>query len=359
MKTVEYKILFNTPAFLGNAQQDGQWRTPPIKAQLRQWWRMAYAANSGFTVNVNAMRHLEGLTFGHAWLDDDRNARGDVVAARRSRVRLRLDRWDAGRLRQWPQPDQGVRHPEVTNRQGQAVAVGSNLYLGYGPLTFQAGAGTALKKNAAIQAGEDAVLALAMPVEDAPTIEQALGLMDRYGALGGRSRNGWGSFSLTPSAAATPAAMSQPALRPWTDCLGLDWPHALGRDSQGPLIWQTQPFNDWRGVMKRLAEIKIGLRTHFTFNSGHNAQAPEARHWLSYPVTNHSVKAWGGNSRLPNTLRFKVRTLVDGKLVGVIFHIPHLPPAGFNPDRRAVETVWRQVHLYLDQPSSRLKRIAE
>ena len=41
MLTRTYTLRFLTPAFLGNADQNGQWRTPPIKALLRQWWRVA------------------------------------------------------------------------------------------------------------------------------------------------------------------------------------------------------------------------------------------------------------------------------------------------------------------------------
>ena len=54
--TLTYRVSFNTPAFLGNAEQQGQWRTPPIKALIRQWWRVAYAAEHGHRVNVAEMR---------------------------------------------------------------------------------------------------------------------------------------------------------------------------------------------------------------------------------------------------------------------------------------------------------------
>lgn len=30
MKTLEYRVSFATPAFLGNAEQAGQWRTSPF-----------------------------------------------------------------------------------------------------------------------------------------------------------------------------------------------------------------------------------------------------------------------------------------------------------------------------------------
>ncbi len=43
MKKLEYQVAFTTPAFLGNADQQAQWRTPPFKALLRQWWRVVHA----------------------------------------------------------------------------------------------------------------------------------------------------------------------------------------------------------------------------------------------------------------------------------------------------------------------------
>ncbi|MCX7628198.1 MAG: hypothetical protein N2Z69_07310 [Methylophilaceae bacterium] len=331
MNTLSFHLIFHTPAFLGDAQQNGRWRTPPFKAQLRQWWRVVYAAKHNYSVSVSDMRREEGLLFGNAWLEGD---------FRKSLVRLRLDRWDEGSLRknQWL-ADSSVTHPEVTNRQ-----VGSALYLGYGPLAYQKS--TTLKANAAIQAGETATLSLAVPEKHADLITQALMLMHHYGTVGGRSRNGWGSYTLKPLKE-TPTFKGLTPLRDWRACLDLDWPHAIGKDENGALIWQTSPHDDWRDLMKTLAILKIGLRTQFVFTHGRVVGTPEERHWLSYPVTNHEVRDWN-QLRLPNSLRFKVRKTADGKLVGVVFHMPHLPPAAFGPKRQVIEAVWQQVHQLLD-----------
>lgn len=339
-----FRLSFTTPAFLGNAEQQGQWRTPPIKALIRQWWRVAYAADQSQGVDLGAMRRAEGRLFGVA-------ADGEGES-RQSALRLRLGRWDVGTLKQWSDKSTPVRHPEVPK------PVGSHLYLGYGPLVFQGG--TVLKAGTAIQADQHAELRLACPSahDEARRLQRALALMNLYGTLGGRSRNGWGSFSLTPLEGTPPLATTlDPSLTlPWRDALQSDWAQALGTDARGPLIWQTEPQGDWPAVMRRLAEIKIGLRTQFTFRSGKNAPAPEARHWLSYPVTNHSVQPWGNNARLPNSLRFKVRSTPDRRLIGVIFHMPCLPPASFRPDRAAITRVWEQVHQHLDEVA-RLKRL--
>ncbi|MEA3642887.1 MAG: hypothetical protein VBE63_23525 [Lamprobacter sp.] len=345
MKTLDCKITFNTPAFLGNAEQNGQWRTPPFKALLRQWWRVAYAAQHANNLTIEHMREEEGQLFGVA--SDKRHG------SRQSQLRLRLDRWELGAQKDWRGLETArVVHPEVTNQQGNAVAVGAQLYLGYGPLGFAQGQ-TALKKNAAIQAGESATLSIAFQEAHEPLLQTAISLIDHYGTIGGRSRNGWGSFQLSASdntVSPTKAELVKAVQRPWREALRLDWPNAIGIDDrQRPLIWQTsQSFPDWKSVMRQLAKLKIELRTQqFPF---HGMGVPQARHWLSYPVTHHTVPAWGNNARLPNSLRFKVRVTLDGTLRGLIVHVPCLPPnQPFQPNRQTVESIWSRVHAYLDQ----------
>jgi CRISPR-associated protein Cmr1 len=341
---LSYAVRFLCPAFLGNAEQSGQWRTPPFKALLRQWWRVAYAVSHRFSVEVNEMRVAEGRLFGAA---------ADAGDSNKSRVRIRLDRWDRGSMGSW-QPLGNVNHPEV----GQ---VDGGLYLGYGPLRSR----TALKAGAAVQAEEAITLRIALvpPVqnEEQERITKTLALTNLYGTLGGRSRNGWGSLALEPLDGTRPVVLSPDPglLRPWRDALGLDWPHAIGRDQKGALIWQTQAFPDWKAAMRRLAEIKIALRMQFKYAPGD--RRPQDRHWLSYPVTHHAVDAWEKERlRLPNSLRFKLRS--DGhnpaRLRAIIFHVPCLPPPEFNPGRRAIESVWQRVHQFLDDPAQTLSRIS-
>ena len=353
--TRQFTLRFSAPAFLGNAHQSAQWRTPPIKALLRQCWRMAWAAEHGFKDDWQAMREEEGRLFGHAWLKTDRDTDGKEVAGRKSRVRLRLGHWEQGKLGTWQGLEEArVKHPEAEKAQ---YKVGPHAYLGFGPL--DAKGGTQLAKigeniRIAIQPGEHARFALAFPADAAPLIDAALRLMHAWGTLGGRSRNGWGSFTLTGEDETSRALLAAPALATtdWQTALQLDWPHAVGHDTRGALVWQTAPHADWRALMKTLAEIKIALRTQFRFTTGKGASQPEERHWLSYPVTNHSVQGWG-NLRLPNTLRFKLRPHGDGgQLVGAIFHMPCQPPGAFRPDFRTLASVWQQVHRHLDATAS-------
>jgi CRISPR-associated protein Cmr1 len=370
MAILSYKVRFLTPGFLGDAKQDGRWRTPPFKALLRQWWRVVWAADHGFSGSVEAMRYEEGRLFGNAWLKSGEGANAKTCF-NKSLVRLRLDRWDEGRETKasWGKkelnPAEKILHPE----RGQQI--GPMLYLGYGPLTTEKTTvpgqsysvyPTLLKGNAAIQAGECAELSLAV-LEDHPNpelaevlktnrprLQRALWLMDRYGTVGGRSRNGWGSFVLEPVGANSQLVGATPLLD-WDKALEQDWPHCIGKDGKGPLIWRTVgSYEDWKQLMRDMAIVKLGLRTQFVFTPGSKGK-PEDRHWLSYPVTNHKVDAWGEKLRLPNSLRFKVRPAPGDskKLVGVIFHVPCQPPPRFGPNEGDLKRVWRQVHELLDE----------
>ena len=340
-----YAVRFTTPAFLGDADQNGTWRTPPFKALLREWWRIAVAKEYGY--DYRRLREAEGRLFGNAWLNDE---------FQRSKLLLRLDEWRSGRMGKWTEPEQKVVHPEVK------FPVDAHLYLGYGPLTYSKAAKKAAfseKVNAAIQADETNTLRIACPKAAADLIQRTLQLMDWFGALGGRSRNGWGSLELTGEGGAAEAFQSnhrwlQAIARPLNDCLQLDWPHALGSDQQGLLIWKTKNgFNHWRDAMKELAHVKITFRTALKFTSP-NGQ-PDHRHVLAYPVTNHRVNAWGNQARLANQLRFKViRT--GHHLTGLVYHLPCATPDvllrllrnGKDSFRQQQLPVWQAVHAQLD-----------
>jgi CRISPR-associated protein Cmr1 len=358
VKRLSYQLRFNTPAFLGNAEQCGQWRTPPFKALLRQWWRVG----SGIT-DVNRLREEEGCHFGAA------NDEGG--GSQQSRLRLRLDSWSEGRLHGAWSNDPQVLHPEV-GASGRNI--GAHLYLGYGPLIYQRG--TALKPNAAIQAGESNTLHLAWPGRE-EKLAELVQLLHWFGTVGGRSRNGWGSLELKPipsdqdksePPSIDPLSANHTLLRrvsrPLSKCLELEWPHALGLSADGrPLIWQSvTSFATWREAMQALAKAKIGFRTRFVLR----APGPfMERHLLAYPVTNHPVHAWGNQARLANQLRFKVATNDEGKLVARILHLPCALPRELAqalghgaPTPQKQVKIWQYVHDWLDDTTrSGFKRI--
>lgn len=341
-----YRLQLASPAFLGDADQKGTWRTPPLKALIREWWRIAVAPQVAY--EVGALKTQEKGLFGTA-ADDGSDGN------QQSKIRLALSDWRAGSCKQWEPGEARVTHPEVKDRNtGKERPVGAELYLGYGPLVFQQG--TQLNNGAALQAKDENTLKLAHPEEHDEALTLALTLAHWFGTIGGRSRNGWGSLGWQALAGA-PAlpVLSKAALehtgctRPLARCLDLDWPHAIGTDAKGALVWRSKDtFRDWRAAMKFLAQTKIGFRVALGFVGGQPHREPQARHVLAYPVTHHKVPAWEGKDRgrLANTLRFKLQPEPDGSLRALIYHTPckpTLPHQGID-----LLGTWQRVHDFLD-----------
>jgi len=365
MKKLEYQISFTTPAFLGNAEQVGQWRTPPFKALLRQWWRIVYAPEVGF--DVSALRRDEGKLFGVA-------ADGD--GSRRAQVRLRLTGgWGFGDYRQLEDCGR-VCHPEVDNDKagpacngGPGRRIKAALYLGFGPVNTHG-----LARPPAIAPGPEHgnCLSIAVPEHHRDAIARAVELSAWFGTLGSRSRNGWGAIDIQPCAdTKTPSIPPlsiqglEGVLRPIDQCLQLDWPHAIGTDEGKPLVWQTRAGPSWRKAIEELARIKVALRTQPALSLDKVPKGSfSARHLLAYPVTHHPVNGdgWGNQGRLANQIRFKVNQQ-NGVWRGLIVHLPCRLPAEMlvalpRPLRQKLDqealAIWKAVHQVLDVNAERI-----
>ena len=351
--TVNIKIRFTSPAFLGGAEGSSEIRTPPFKSLLRRCWRLASAGS--FQYDARKLREEEGILFGHTWLKHE----GHAWAAR-SPISISLYQAEVNWLSNWV-ADPKTKHPEVERAPGGMI--GSHLYLGYGPLVYKGR--TEIKVPPAIDAGSKLVLRISGRgmKQIAPRLNDILSVMHWIESIGGRGRNGWGSYVIedvqgvkfTPSKPASDLGSSARALGL---CLDQSWPCAVGQDQQGILAWSTKiVFKNWIEVMTELARLKIGLRTQFGFALNHGFQE---RHVLSYPITNHQLRAWP-NERLANQLRFKVLPSDNG-FVGSIVHVPAgIPSEMINKlhpeDRSKVKNieskVWPQVHQFLDHEAKR------
>ena len=329
-RDIELELL--APAFLGDANQYAAWRTPPIKNLLRRWWRVAMAARG---MRLADIRYDEGRLFG--------TAAGN--SGERSRVRLRLAEWRKGYEAQW-------REPTGSGRQRRGLDTQTIRYLAYGR------AETTGANNSAIPAGERARLSLAWP-KDCPGAEalpDALGLLHRLGALGGRSNNGWGSCDLVNLPEPKPDLRD--FARDWEKALTEPWVHAVGRDETGLLLWETTAsHSSWDGVMRVLAEVRKALC----------ADAGPLRPLLSWPVTGterHGGLASRSGDRIPNTLRLRVARTDENELRGQVCHLPCRPADEIwtekltEQDHRDFPELWRKAHKLLDDRED-LRRVSQ
>lgn len=377
MIKLEYTLRFNTPAFLGNAEQNGQWRTPPIKALLRQWWRVVKAREYGYK-HADLRKH-EGDLFGNAWLTDGDGENKPKPLHRKSRVAIRLGVWSDGRLTSqgWPG---GAMESVVTTLDGSGKVRG-DVYLGFGPVlppsrkenrasvTIRGAIGTDEENR--LQLLPERLLKLKPSEQDMRDMRDAVQLMAWFGSVGSRARNGWGSMRLdaegdTPSVSSMPNPtddLLKRVGREWTQCLTQDWPHALGYAGDKPLIWISQPYPDWRKVMGCLANIRVDVRGVAKSISGpqriggiHLLGYPAGDKWTLRQFSKGQPAREDQEARLATQLRFKVVQTSAG-LVGMVFHMPHGFPGELmcrlNADQQAwlrenEQHVWNKIHEALN-----------
>ena len=348
MKVFTYPLRFTVPAFLGGAPgrtaHVSQWRTPPIKALLRHYWRMAwcekYKWSSDLSSDFQSMRGDELDLFGAA--------SDGAAESHKSRVRLRLSSWRDGNLETWsatgPFSDSDGKH-----------TIKADDYLAFGKITksefAQAG-------SSAIGAGQESELSIAVP-DDSDLLDRAIELMHAWGTLGARRSNGWGSFTLSATEKnpygllSLADALQKTPKRHWKDALEIEWPHALGTDERGPLVWVSQKgHTDWKKAIVELAKLRHKLRREIRMLDSQPPSLLDPAHLLGYPVTGNNHQDWDRHSRrLPNPLRFKVVPDPNkaNQLVAMVFHFPHSIPAVMGPNPAMEESVWREVHQQLDK----------
>lgn len=323
MTKLRYTLRFVTPAFLGNARQEAQWRTPPIKALLRQWWRVAWAASHQYPSDFLPMREDEAYLFGHAWLENDTvptDHGPQKTAARKSAIQLRLSA-PSGAINPaaWtPGSQQGVT-PLPTGLDTSYAWFGLIRRPGLPDRTAIKPAATEGARN----------LAIAAPESSMPLLSTALTLASAFGAVGSRCRGGWGSLHLDEVTAPRGFILSAYA-RPLNACLRDDWAMSLARDER-LCLWQSKEvFKSWDRAMGIVAVMRKDVRT-------------------SLPKTLRPALGFAGVGRMPGPLRWKIVPAADGVQIR-IFAMPHAIPANAGQALSVTDLAqaWRDVCTHLD-----------
>lgn len=334
--TLQLTVEFLTPTFLGGADQHAELRAAPFKNLLRQWWRVAAGVNY---VNYTDLRVAEGNLFGSV-LDDNQ-----AIA---SKVRFKLTPVKGD----FSCSEQEIffgktRHPEVKG----GFNVSNALYLGFGPITYRKGK-TEIRKY--IISGSKAKLDLSFPKVHMAEMCEILQYIDAFGTIGSRSRNGWGTISLSGDGFQREDARSLSTVH-ISHLLDSkqkkQYPSSLGCDDNGLLCWETGPLKeDWKAAMNILAGTYMDLRTSISIKP----QGLKERHVLGYPVTNHPVGNWDerpekrNSGRMPSQLRLMVKRDQKGHLVARILHLPHKLPKKWDNSLGRELDVWKKIHAQLD-----------
>ena len=299
MSELELEISFNTPAFLGNANQEGQWRTPPFKALIRQWWRVVKVSQG---VNVDSIRKEENILFGNA-LEEKNSCQ--------SKIKLKFKHWHTGK---------SIVIDAGKFKTSSAI-MRSDLYLGYGPVGLNSNKPSI---NPKVDSNTLSILYPSMYDEE---IKQTIQLIKWFGTIGSRSRNGWGSVCIDSQKLNNKDFhlendLNETVLEKYSaefnTLMKDDWAKGIGFDETGLLVWKTKAKTCYEDVLRDLAQIKYDYRKVCRLKKEELSE----RHIVALPISQVSVRGIDRNLRNPNQIRFKVEKDSEGSFYGLIFHMP-------------------------------------
>lgn len=349
-KTWSLEAQTLTPLFLGGANQRAEWRAEPFKALLRYWWRLTQRPGK----ESNYLRQEEARLFGSAGEEEGESGQSLVrVQVNSSSIPMAED------LRS----SLIIGHPEVKSQDPRRhQQVEALLYLANMGLLEP----TCKVKppRSYFPPGSDFTLNFDCSQGERNELEKALALVQAFGALGSRCRNGWGSFRITSGGLGKDQALGllHEFTHPWQEGFSQDYPTCLGKDEKGLLLWKTrEPRKSWEEAMMDLAKAYVGVRAQTVNGIGpldaNGKTEPSERHLLGFPLTNHPAEGrtrqgWGKEGRHASPLRFVVRGCPQ-VFVGFVLHVPHRFSdkmtegiAALQMDRQMA--VWEKVHRKLD-----------
>ncbi len=344
-----------TPMFLGNADQEAEWRSEPFKGLLRYWWRVGQPDTSRYNnTSKTDLLEKEARLFGYA-------GEQSGIGPAKSQVRIVLEGRGSSvsrgnkltNVRLAP-----IHHREVHFKGGQIS-----------PLVYLAGMGLMnAKDDTATHSFFPPRLKFAVTIDYAASDEDALApvlaLIQTFGAMGARCRNGWGCFRILKGSMSAEDVDSQLQkitmdwTRPYREDPPRDYPSCLGKDQKGPLLWKTHLSTSWEDSMRQLAEAYVKLRTGDKASgverldaNGHDK--PGERHLLGFPLSpRHPAQGyggWGNKARHASPLRLMVRSQ-EKHYQGFVLHLPHAHSREMKLPAQLNELkVWEKVHGSLDK----------
>lgn len=159
---VKIKAEFVTPAFLGGADKEAEFRVAPFKSGIRYWWRVLYGWQYG-----NGIKEIEDSIFGST----------DRVSS------LRLKLTIPNEPKNCISSEKLIGQTFKTTHQGHENSLNILDYLAFGKCTSYIKADTSITLTLKIN-----------NPEYADQIKDAAKMFFKYGGIGGRSRNGFGSM---------------------------------------------------------------------------------------------------------------------------------------------------------------------
>lgn len=341
-----------TPMFLGNADQHAALSAAPVKAALRYWWRVSGVHNAE---NPEELLKKESCLFGSA---DEKFGKSKVSVLMKGYLSESKENIPTGDVK------------NVKFRLGNISNLNVFVYLGMGIIDFRQNNDKMIKiDNDRSYFKPESVFKIEIisPKKSSVLYEElvkSIFLLSEFGALGSRSRNGWGSIQVSSNIDRERLFKELLNIaKPMKSCFSVDYPHCLGKDAQGRIsIWQSEGKSSWQECMADFGSIYGNLRKIFPTKGKMGLLGD--RLLLGYPIPKPipHIAGWQG-ARFSSPLRFVVKK-TDNRFIYRVVHVPALIPKDLNqnnqkeiwiPDHQ--KNFWDTVHKHLDDKLHRFTQV--
>lgn len=287
-----FTIEVITPAFLGGADTDAELRNASFKGLIRYWWRIVYGSQYGDNI-----LQRESEIFGTA--TDDKKIR-----AGKSNVQIVIE----------PIKNLSGHIEKLNGKKKSVISKGGTLkinvleYLAFGVAVYDKQQRRNVISRTALKPGAQFNLKLSVSKPFSEEVLQAFLYLCKYGGVGAKNRNGFGSLHIINTAPEipnlkTPTAFHRPKQK-----------YSALSDSTR-LFCTRNSYSTWEEALSELADVYISVRKKIDSPHTYNNRGLMAR-----PIV--AIGENGPNKRHPKFLFMNITRTDDGKYRGTILTLP-------------------------------------
>ena len=243
LKKISFEIETITPMFLSGADQSkAELRAASIKGLLRFWWRALQAEP-----DLNKLRVGENAIFGSS---DEKTGGGSsfsMCILYEKPLKASKEKF----------PKQNI----MVTSKGKSFSVNILEYLAYGTLEYKKVEGNVFIREY-LPAGTKFRLSLSSQKSNIDELLKTFSIFCRFGGIGSRSRNGFGSFHVTNNAETFSSVNNGGYLHLMDTCIKEVLPQSYPSFSVGAKLFRTRTsYETWDKALAEIGKVYRGIRS--------------------------------------------------------------------------------------------------
>ena len=321
--TWDFTIEVVTPAFLGGSDTNAELRSASFKGLLRYWWRVLYGAKYGYNI-LKKESEIFGSSTGE---------KKNQIGKSNVQVTVCFVKENIGCIDKL----NGKKKP-VTSK-GKTIEINVLEYLAFGVSQYDKLKHRNIISRTALKPGTQFNLKLIINKNYSTEVLQAFLFLCKYGGIGSKNRNGFGSLKIVNS---TPDVSDLKI----SDYVIGDKLQYSALSKQSKLFCTNNTYNTWEEALSELADIYIDTRRSLEKRHSFMRRGLLARPIIS-KMDKFKIPENVYKRRHPKFIIMNISQSEDGHYKGSVLTLP----IEFYEQENKIEydKMVRDVHVFLSQ----------